>query len=458
MPTCFRFYFILYQISFINMVNLWWLLLICSLSYHANAATPSRLPSISPTPLCLTIDVTVTDPQNIFNNETEYDVNDFNGLYTLSDKKQFDRPIYELRESSNDQNIQYYFNYQWIINGIGDDNILSYVTNNYLPPINDTIANWTHASLGGIFNVDIQCIDSYSPTTSPTNLATSYESNHDQYILIVNNSRVNFYQADDYCHRMYNTTLGTIISKEDLEEVIRLREDYISNGNINLTNSFYEYITQIWIGLKKSESGNFEWLDGTSCNYAPYHQSSNDRHFPFVEQQHKYNECGMIDHICCNTGTDYCSTWFTTRTCFTKYKLFVCNSPTYNRSYAEYVTKNTLPSPRRYIFVNKSKTRDDAEKYCNDIYSTMLATVINDADYYEVNQVRINRGYMDKTWIGSTCGDPMTYWLPGQSVGATCGCVIVTFPHFHQCQMEEWSCAETWPFICNAPDQYRLHT
>eukprot|EP01084_Bolivina_argentea_P287468 493282_1 len=157
----------LYQffIHILKNVNLSMLLSIYLLSYHVSVIAST--PSAAPTPSCLTLYVTVTD-QNDTLHDTNYSVDNFDGLYTLSNKKQFERPVYEVQQSPNTQNIRYYFGTSWIINGIGHGNMLSYESNVYFPPINNTNAKWTHASLGGIFYVHIKCIDSYSPTWQPT--------------------------------------------------------------------------------------------------------------------------------------------------------------------------------------------------------------------------------------------------------------------------------------------------
>eukprot|EP01084_Bolivina_argentea_P309982 536250_1 len=158
----------IFVMHIIKNINLSILLSIFLLSSHVNAI-PSTSPTQAPTTSCLTIYVTVIDANNIFDG-TNYNVTDFNGLYTLTNKKQFDRPIYDIPQSPSDQNIRYYFGTNWIINGIGGANILTTIieSNDYLPPINNTNVQWTHASLGGIFYVDMKCINSFSPTTSPT--------------------------------------------------------------------------------------------------------------------------------------------------------------------------------------------------------------------------------------------------------------------------------------------------
>eukprot|EP01084_Bolivina_argentea_P177777 307431_1 len=155
----------IFIVTIIRNINLFILLSIVFLP-RVNAI-PSTSPTHAPTTSCLTIYVTVNDPNNIFD-ATNYNVTDFNGLYTLTNKKQFDRPIYEIPQSPGDRNIQYYFGTNWIINGIGDSNILTLESNEYFPPINNTNVEWTHAAIDGIFYVHMKCIHSFSPTTSPT--------------------------------------------------------------------------------------------------------------------------------------------------------------------------------------------------------------------------------------------------------------------------------------------------
>eukprot|EP01084_Bolivina_argentea_P025883 48133_1 len=139
------------------------------LSRHLNG-----IQSISPT--CDDIYVNVSDPNNIFN-QTNYSVNDFNGIYKLTNTTHFDRPIYKILYSVNDQAIQYYFGTQWwIINDICGSNILSYASNGYLPPVNNTNVQWMHASIDSILHISLKCI-TYSPTNTPTNSPVYSPSN-----------------------------------------------------------------------------------------------------------------------------------------------------------------------------------------------------------------------------------------------------------------------------------------
>eukprot|EP01084_Bolivina_argentea_P278012 474807_1 len=126
--------------------------------------SPTNSPTRAPTPLCLSMYVTVTDSNG------KFDVSSFNGLYTFSDSKtKFNRPVWEGRENSNDKSIQYFAGSYWIINGIGDTNILSsYTSNKNFPPVDDTTVEWYHSDSIGTFHVSIKCIESFSPTILPT--------------------------------------------------------------------------------------------------------------------------------------------------------------------------------------------------------------------------------------------------------------------------------------------------
>eukprot|EP01084_Bolivina_argentea_P021678 40282_1 len=122
--------------------------------------TPTR----APTPFCAYLSVTVLDANGTFNDE------DFDGLYTLSAKTKFQRPIWESIDSVNYRTIRYLSALEWIIQGTGDINILFYGSNDLYPPINDINVEWYHSEFFGIFHVLIECIKSYSPSLSP-NLA-----------------------------------------------------------------------------------------------------------------------------------------------------------------------------------------------------------------------------------------------------------------------------------------------
>ena len=89
-------------------------------------------------------------------------------IYTfVPDRKQFDRPIWELPQDPDGQNLKYYSG-GWIIHGDGND-VLSFRTDSHFPPIEDLNVEWTHSGdIDGLYHVWIKCIDSYSPTNTPT--------------------------------------------------------------------------------------------------------------------------------------------------------------------------------------------------------------------------------------------------------------------------------------------------
>ncbi len=95
-----------------------------------------------------------------------FDETNFNGIYTyVSERRQYDRPVWEVPTDPDGQNLKFYDG-NWIIHGIGND-ILSHKANTYFPPTQDSTAQWKHSNVNGMFHVWIRCIDSYSPTTVP---------------------------------------------------------------------------------------------------------------------------------------------------------------------------------------------------------------------------------------------------------------------------------------------------
>eukprot|EP01084_Bolivina_argentea_P110836 197840_1 len=117
--------------------------------------------------MCVSLYVTVMNANGLFN------FTHFNGVYTLDPlNTKFNRPIWNSAELSDDKSIHYFGATDWIIKGIGLINILSYTSNNYFPPINDTAAKWRHSHYSGIFHVLIKCSETQSPTFLPTTLPT----------------------------------------------------------------------------------------------------------------------------------------------------------------------------------------------------------------------------------------------------------------------------------------------
>eukprot|EP01084_Bolivina_argentea_P202800 346422_1 len=120
---------------------------------------PTYNPTRAPTPLCLSLTVTVLDANGSFND------NDFNGLYIIQQTTIHDRPMWK----TGVKTIQYFSGSYWIIKGIGDFNILSHQSVTYFPPVNNIIAEWYHSETSiAAFHVLVNCIDSHSPTSSPT--------------------------------------------------------------------------------------------------------------------------------------------------------------------------------------------------------------------------------------------------------------------------------------------------
>eukprot|EP01084_Bolivina_argentea_P136615 240596_1 len=124
---------------------------------------PTFQPSLAPTPNCLSLIINIQDAGIYF------DENEFNGLYTyVATRTHFDRPIWEIPQDKEGQNVKYYDG-KWIIHGSGYDS-LSYSANTYFPPIQNIIVEWIHSNTITTqkFHVLITCVDSYSPTTAPT--------------------------------------------------------------------------------------------------------------------------------------------------------------------------------------------------------------------------------------------------------------------------------------------------
>ena len=127
---------------------------------------PSSAPTWSPTIYCAILRVIVLNPDGLFNSEA------YNGEYHLNaGSASNQRAIWEFPNSASNQRIAFSGNH-WIIYGANYGQLSHESTANE-PPISDMSAEWKLFGLDNIFNLRIECFDSFhpspAPTTSPTN-------------------------------------------------------------------------------------------------------------------------------------------------------------------------------------------------------------------------------------------------------------------------------------------------
>eukprot|EP01084_Bolivina_argentea_P241669 405629_1 len=130
---------------------------------NAPSISPTIPPTMAPTPLCPSLLITIQDFVN-------FNQGNFNGLYTFMHNEINSRPIWAIPQVSTDKNIQYDGNH-WVINGIGNE-MLYTINHGQYPPIDNLNITWNHSTQPGLFHIDIQCVESFAPVSSPSNAPT----------------------------------------------------------------------------------------------------------------------------------------------------------------------------------------------------------------------------------------------------------------------------------------------
>eukprot|EP01083_Nonionella_stella_P011468 32573_1 len=139
-----------------------------------------------------------------------------------------------------------------------------------------------------------------SPMILPTIIVNDYTSNMN-YIR-GGMGRITWIEANEYCQTEYGSSLATITSVKDNNEIT------YSSGLRNTTGS--TPTTCSFIGLHRADNMiDWDWIDGTGLNYT---------HWASGQPSSDTNVCSVM----CGNGT-----WFTA-SCTEKYdQAFVCNSP-----------------------------------------------------------------------------------------------------------------------------------
>eukprot|EP01084_Bolivina_argentea_P151114 263801_1 len=155
----------------------------------------------------------------------------------------------------------------------------------------------------------------------PDNKTTDIEAN--KYVLVA--LEKSWDKAHEYCQDTYNSGLATIITDNDLNYAVALREALFEQ-----THSHKD----IWIGLNDLNPNTvWEWVDGTPCTYVVDDDSCvNDPHWsPDEPDDEPFEACAEMSSVTTfgHFNDEICSE--------TNY--FLCNSPTASP------TKNPTKSP-----------------------------------------------------------------------------------------------------------------
>ena len=132
--------------------------------------------------------------------------------------------------------------------------------------------------------------------------------------------------ADAYCEEKYESNLATIISDQDLQIALIIK---------NIQNNDDDH-DDVWIGLSDiallSKENEWVWSDGTLCNYTFTTKCINDKHWDEGEpNDHNGEDCAEISD----------SNAFNDEDCWIN-NMFLCNNATYFALYHATTTTTTI--------------------------------------------------------------------------------------------------------------------
>eukprot|EP01084_Bolivina_argentea_P077643 140878_1 len=100
---------------------------------------------------------------------------------------------------------------------------------------------------------------------------SDYHSNNDEYILMdisgFSAGYLDWFNAEETCEQECGTSLATIITQDDLVEALSVFRQ-LNQSNVS-----------VWIGLNQLSGRNWQWIDGTSCNYTISGDCADDNHW-----------------------------------------------------------------------------------------------------------------------------------------------------------------------------------
>ena len=196
------------------------------------------------------------------------------------------------------------------------------------------------------------------------------------------NKKYNWEEANNYCSTHYQTTLASIHSSNEMND-IKYIYDLIDGDNT-------------WIGINdKDNEGTFVWVDGSNVDYT--HWATNEP---------SNQDCGQIG----NTNSN--QEWDTVSCDNNEYTSFICNRPITTVETTDFIGVNLRNTD--------SLTWSDANNYCLNNYGTHLASILNEEQY---NQSYNIFKIFDKIqiWIGlhDTNTESVFEWSDGNNIDYT---------------------------------------
>ena len=242
---------------------------------------------------------------------------------------------------------------------------------------------------------------------------------------------LDWYDASEMCQTHFGD-LASINSQQDQINIVNVIDESFGDNNIEDNH--------VWIGLNDQLiEGSFAWSDSTQFSYSNWGNN----------QPNDYNN----GQDCVELRTDFSDQW-NDQACDYQTSTFVCN-----QEHTTYESDSYIGVVSTY----ESFTWDEANNYCNDKYSTQLASIHSDDDQTEINtildELNIHYGwiglkdsdsdneYNDDGWIdGSSLS--FTNWIYSQPSASYAQCVEVVEDNGGRWNDEDCSWSSSG-FICN---------
>ena len=240
------------------------------------------------------------------------------------------------------------------------------------------------------------------------------------------NNRTNWYNANDMCHNLFETTLATIHNALDDADA----------GNIGPS------VNLGYIGLHdQNTEGLYEWVDGSPVVYTNWGELSNTLHQPEGEDCIVMELLKWSDRPCHHPVYKY---------------QFLCNAPDINNE-----PLHIWSEDYNYIWVSKVMPWLEMDTYCLNTFGTSSASIHNDQQNNEIKQLCLKYSYSDcfiglndiqtegnLTWNDQSPYDYALDFYPGNQAWDRCHGIS----RVHNGSIVDYRCNTTSDtVICNAP-------
>eukprot|EP01084_Bolivina_argentea_P227874 384947_1 len=197
---------------------------------------------------------------------------------------------------------------------------------------------------------------------------------NDNYILV--NLQLTFHSSEQKCKSLFDSSLASIHSDNQLNEINLLIQSY-SNSNLSISTN-----TNAWIGLTDEYLENhYIWIGGQTLNYSSNIYQSHNNHF----------DCISIHNLDTIWYPQHCKQQY----------IFICNAHSYwtkpiDFSFLPPITPYNESINGIYVGYNIKTTYVAADAYCQRLHGTHLATITNDINAIDAQSLCNN----NNCWIG----------------------------------------------------------